>query len=96
MCYVIRVEPGTYPHVRSLGDEDQEEEERRVLYVALTRAKNELIITRSNSHGGRLVFWSGAGGGHTGSGTSYLLEEIPTNLTESEVVGFSPLDENGW
>lgn len=38
----------------ALGNVDEIEEERRVLYVALTRAKNELIITRNiNSvHGG--------------------------------------------
>jgi len=36
-----------YPHVRSLGDEDAEEEERRILYVAMTRSKDELILTRT-------------------------------------------------
>jgi len=64
VCYVIRAEPGIYPHSRSLGDKDQEEEERRVLYVAMTRAEDELIITRSNSSSGRLVFFGGTSGGH--------------------------------
>ena len=45
-CYVINVSPGAYPTTRSIGDADQVEEERRVLYVALTRAEDNLIVTR--------------------------------------------------
>ena len=45
-CYVINVTPGSFPSVRSIGDDDKVEEERRVLYVALTRAQDELILTR--------------------------------------------------
>lgn len=37
-----------YPSTFSIGNLDDIEEERRVLYVALTRAKDELIITRRN------------------------------------------------
>jgi DNA helicase-2/ATP-dependent DNA helicase PcrA len=53
VCYVIHASPGTYPSKLSIGSEDEVEEERRVLYVALTRAQNELIITRRNyvTHG---------------------------------------------
>lgn len=47
VCYLPLCEPGNYPHSRSLESEDEFEEERRVLYVAMTRAKNELIISRS-------------------------------------------------
>jgi len=47
VCYVINVSVGAYPSVRSIGEgEDAIEEERRVLYVALTRAKDELYVTR--------------------------------------------------
>jgi DNA helicase II / ATP-dependent DNA helicase PcrA len=46
VCYVINVSPGAYPSQYALGDEDEVEEERRVLYVALTRAKDDLIVTR--------------------------------------------------
>ena len=46
-CYVINVSPGAYPSTRSMESERSVEEERRVLYVALTRAKDELIVTRS-------------------------------------------------
>jgi len=46
VCYVVNVSPGAFPSYHAKGDSDQVEEERRVLYVALTRAQNELIITR--------------------------------------------------
>ncbi len=49
VCYIIHAEPGIYPHMRSIGKSDEEEEERRTLYVAITRAKNELILTRSEN-----------------------------------------------
>lgn len=47
-CYVVDVSEGVYPNSLSIESLDDIEEERRVLYVALTRAKNELIITRVN------------------------------------------------
>ncbi len=46
VCYVVNVSPGAYPSQYAQGNDDDVEEERRVLYVALTRAKNELIVTR--------------------------------------------------
>ena len=46
-CYVINLNPGAYPLTKALGDFDSVEEERRVLYVALTRAKDALIVTRN-------------------------------------------------
>lgn len=47
VCYVINVSVGAYPSIRSIGEgEEAIEEERRVLYVALTRAKDELYVTR--------------------------------------------------
>lgn len=53
VCYVPHVSPNQYPHARAQGDFDDVEEERRVLYVALTRAENELILTKQN-----LNLWS--------------------------------------
>lgn len=47
VCYIVNAGPGMYPHARSCGDKDGIEEERRILYVAMTRAKDELIISRS-------------------------------------------------
>lgn len=46
VCYVSNVSPASYPSYRAKGDQDAIEEERRVLYVAMTRAQNELILTR--------------------------------------------------
>ena len=48
VCYVANVTAGQFPHARAQGSFDDVEEERRVLYVALTRAKNELILTKQN------------------------------------------------
>lgn len=48
ICYVVNVSVGSYPSSRSTDSFEDIEEERRVLYVAMTRAKNELIITRIN------------------------------------------------
>jgi len=46
VCYVMNVSPGAYPSPYAIDSKDEVEEERRVLYVALTRAKDELIVTR--------------------------------------------------
>jgi ATP-dependent exoDNAse (exonuclease V) beta subunit len=46
VCYVINVSPGSYPILHSINKTDEVEEERRVLYVALTRAQDELFLTR--------------------------------------------------
>ncbi|HEX3865824.1 MAG TPA: ATP-dependent helicase [Gemmatimonadaceae bacterium] len=43
--FVIWAVDGWFPSSRSLEDEDQLEEERRLMYVALTRAKNHLAVT---------------------------------------------------
>jgi DNA helicase-2/ATP-dependent DNA helicase PcrA len=50
VCYVINVSPGAFPSEKAMRDSEHIEEERRVLYVALTRAQNELIITRRNDN----------------------------------------------
>lgn len=46
-CFVIGATPGTFPSRRSIGKLETEEEERRTMYVAVTRAEDELIITRN-------------------------------------------------
>jgi DNA helicase-2/ATP-dependent DNA helicase PcrA len=48
VCYVCNVSVGAYPPPFAINNLDDVEEERRVLYVALTRAKNELILTRKS------------------------------------------------
>jgi DNA helicase-2/ATP-dependent DNA helicase PcrA len=75
VCYVIGVEPGMYPHIRSLGTEDEEEEERRILYVAMTRAKNELILTRSGGPSSYSYSYGDAA-------EAYFLSDLPDKLVE--------------
>ncbi|WP_135848480.1 UvrD-helicase domain-containing protein [Serinibacter arcticus] len=47
VVFVTGLEDGTFPHQRSLADPDQLSEERRLAYVALTRARHRLYITRA-------------------------------------------------
>jgi len=59
VCYVLNVSPQAYPLSYVVGNPDKVEEERRVLYVALTRAKDELIVTRHcPSANGGYTSWS--------------------------------------
>jgi DNA helicase II / ATP-dependent DNA helicase PcrA len=51
VCYIINVSPGSFPPSRTIENSDEVEEERRVLYVALTRAQDELILTRRRAYG---------------------------------------------
>ncbi len=74
VVYLARADIGQYPH--SMAKDDAEvEEERRVLYVALTRAKDELIIVRSPE----LI---GAWGVHY-----TFLDNLPAGLTTQIAAG---------
>lgn len=90
ICYCIGVQPGLYPHVRSLGDEEKMEEERRVLYVALTRAKDELYITRSNEQPNAFGIPDHGGSDY------YLLNDLPDSLVSSDFKGHQAPDEDAW
>ena len=79
VCFVLNVSPKTYPSSYNLGNLDEVEEDRRVLYVALTRAKNELIITRSTEsinafHQGNIESENDS------EKSAYFFEAIPENL----------------
>lgn len=52
-CFIIGVNPGSFPHFRSFRSTENLEEERRLLYVACTRAKDHLFINRSIVFGGK-------------------------------------------
>lgn len=45
VVFVIHASDGVFPMGRAAGDDDQVEEERRLMYVAMTRARNELYVT---------------------------------------------------
>ena len=47
VVFVTGLEDGTFPHMRSLADEDQLAEERRLAYVGLTRARERLYLSRA-------------------------------------------------
>jgi len=80
VCYVANVTAGQYPHARAQGDFDAVEEERRVLYVALTRAQNELILTKQN-----LNLWARDVVDEQGRKVeSYFLNDLTRNLCTLE------------
>ncbi|NHB56552.1 ATP-dependent helicase [Acinetobacter sp. 194] len=80
VCYVANVSAGQYPHARAQGDFDDVEEERRVLYVALTRAQNELILTKQN-----LSIWARDQIDEQGRKVeSYFLNDLTRNLCITE------------
>jgi DNA helicase-2/ATP-dependent DNA helicase PcrA len=84
ICFVAGARQGTYPHVRSFGELESEEEERRILYVAMTRAKNELFITRSTDY--RSGFWVL---NSPTEGEEYFLADVPQNLVAHKIEGWS-------
>ena len=47
VVFLTGMEDGTFPHVRSLSDPEQLEEERRLAYVGVTRARERLYISRA-------------------------------------------------
>lgn len=90
ICFVAGAKPGTYPHVRSFGSMDSEEEERRILYVAMTRAKDELFITRSNDN--RSSFWANS---YTAEGEEYFLTDVPANFANHKIEGWMSASPGG-
>jgi len=48
MVFLVGVEEGIFPGLRVMGDTDSMEEERRLCYVAMTRAKDKLVMTCAN------------------------------------------------
>lgn len=69
---LVGLEDGLLPHTRSLYDEEQMEEERRLCYVGITRAKNKLHLSFAKS---RYQY-----GSNMGALKSRFLDEIPTEL----------------
>jgi DNA helicase-2/ATP-dependent DNA helicase PcrA len=78
IVFVTGCEEGVFPHQRAL-DEGGLEEERRLFYVAVTRAMRELYLTYARR---RSVF-----GAPTYSLSSRFLDEIPMDLTERTPTG---------
>jgi DNA helicase-2/ATP-dependent DNA helicase PcrA len=72
VVFMVGMEDGILPHRRSMDDEAQMEEERRLCYVGMTRAKERLYLTRAFRRGFR--------GGIEPSGPSQFLDDIPEEL----------------
>lgn len=72
--FIVGLEEGLFPHSRSLFDINQLEEERRLAYVGITRAKELLYLTYA---GRRLYF-----GQRTSNPPSRFIIDIPENLLE--------------
>lgn len=75
VVFIVGLEEGLFPHSRSLMDATQLEEERRLAYVGITRAKEILYLTFASK---RLYF-----GEKTSSPPSRFISEIPESLTEN-------------
>ncbi len=75
VVFLAGLEEGLFPGTRSIGDEAEIEEERRLCYVALTRAKQKLYITNTFC---RMLY-----GSTTYPRPSRFLLEIPAELTEA-------------
>jgi DNA helicase-2/ATP-dependent DNA helicase PcrA len=77
VVFVAGLEEGVFPHMRSLGDPAQLEEERRLAYVGITRAKRRLCLTHATT---RNLF-----GATNYNSPSRFLGEIPDSLmTEAD------------
>ncbi len=70
---VIGLEDGVFPHLRSLAEPDELEEERRLAYVAITRARRRLNLTNAWSRS----LWGSA----QYNPVSRFVKEIPASLT---------------
>jgi DNA helicase II / ATP-dependent DNA helicase PcrA len=75
VVFVIMLCDGLFPSARSTESNDGEEEERRLFYVSITRAKNELYLCYPLMRGG-----FGASGMDCYQSPSRFLAEIPENL----------------
>ncbi|HUR19034.1 MAG TPA: DNA helicase PcrA [Acidimicrobiales bacterium] len=73
VVFLIGMEDGVFPHLRSLGNPDELEEERRLCYVGITRARERLYLT----HAWCRTLW----GSTQYNRPSRFLEEIPEHLT---------------
>lgn len=73
--FVVGLEEGIFPHMNSLMDSQQLEEERRLCYVAITRARKKLYLVNARR---RVLF-----GKDQVNPASRFIQEIDSNLVES-------------
>ncbi|OLT27883.1 ATP-dependent DNA helicase PcrA [Nocardiopsis sp. CNR-923] len=74
VVFLTGMEDGVFPHTRTLGDKKELEEERRLAYVGLTRARQLLYVSRAAVRS--------AWGTPSYNPASRFLDEIPSSLVE--------------
>ena len=74
VVFLVGMEEGVFPGYKSIGEDKEIEEERRLCYVGITRAKERLFLTRSKQ---RTTF-----GSTTYNQPSRFLKEIPANMLD--------------
>jgi len=85
VVFLSGLEQGLFPHSRSMNSEEALEEERRLCYVGMTRARKRLILTWAKY---RRRF---GGGEQERSVASWFLSEVPAHL----IVNLGPQDDSG-
>ncbi len=81
LVFIVGLEDGLFPHSRSATDQAELEEERRLCYVAMTRAERYLYVTHAMK---RRVY-----GEELASEPSQFLNEMPIDLLEDLSLGKS-------
>ena len=79
--FVIRLVEDSFPNARALNEPGGEEEERRIFYVAITRAMDELYLTYPT-----LIQLGGGWGGATIAKPSRFLDEVDPALIEPVIL----------
>ncbi len=74
VVFLTGLEDGVFPHIRALGDSAELEEERRLAYVGITRARERLYLSRAQIR----FMW----GQTSYNPPSRFLDEIPAELAE--------------
>ena len=75
VVFIVGMEEGVFPHIRSFDDPAQMEEERRLAYVGVTRAKERLYLLRA--------FRRSIMGSRMPNPPSRFLQDIPPHLIEA-------------
>ncbi|MBO5955505.1 MAG: UvrD-helicase domain-containing protein [Clostridia bacterium] len=86
--FLIGMEEGIFPGTRSLGMDDEMEEERRLCYVGITRAKERLFLTHTST---RTLF-----GTTKYNMMSRFLKEIPKELILEESAKKAKIEDFGF
>ena len=86
--FVAGMEESLFPHMNSVGDGAAVEEERRLAYVAITRARKLLYLTCAQQ---RQIF-----GQTSANPTSRFINEIPAELRRVSGVGSAGFSGTGW